>query len=232
MAQTMRENPDSRWQNSEFLKFVNQVSTGEAELNEVENTVIHHTRDSSHEEKREGMTSRKMANVLDGQNPTMERAWNEATSKINQDEMEELWAQAMEEAQTQEDPYECDQTTRHQASYTFEEENPFYGTNSNTFEMVRHTIFHDSFLDTRCLDVMLEHLYMHGSICIRYMQHFIYIYISQGRAFFKEGNLKDAILAFEAAVQESPDNSEAWRLLGESHAENDEDKKAIVCLNR
>ncbi|KAF1793485.1 Leucine-rich repeat domain, L domain-like [Phytophthora cactorum] len=50
--------------------------------------------------------------------------------------------------------------------------------------------------------------------------------------FFKSGHLDDAILAFEAEVQQHPDNSEAWRMLGECHAENDEDKSAIICLER
>jgi peroxin-5 len=54
----------------------------------------------------------------------------------------------------------------------------------------------------------------------------------RGVAFFESGHLDDAILAFEAEVQQHPENSEAWRLLGECHAENDEDKSAIVCLER
>jgi peroxin-5 len=54
----------------------------------------------------------------------------------------------------------------------------------------------------------------------------------KGVAFFEEGRLSEAILAFEAEVQQHPENSEAWRMLGECHAENDEDKSAIICLER
>lgn len=41
---------------------------------------------------------------------------------------------------------------------------------------------------------------------------------------YQEGELRDAIMAFEAEVQRNPQSSEAWRWLGTAHAENDEDK--------
>lgn len=51
-------------------------------------------------------------------------------------------------------------------------------------------------------------------------------------ALFAAGNVPQAILAFESATQQNDENSEAWKMLGECHAENDEDKKAIACLER
>lgn len=49
---------------------------------------------------------------------------------------------------------------------------------------------------------------------------------------FEAGNIKQAILAFEADVQQNPDNTEGWRMLGACYAESDEDKRAIVCLEK
>lgn len=49
---------------------------------------------------------------------------------------------------------------------------------------------------------------------------------------FKAGDLDNAILAFQADVEMHDQNSEGWRMLGECHAEHDEDKKAIACLQR
>ena len=51
-------------------------------------------------------------------------------------------------------------------------------------------------------------------------------------ALFEAGELRRAALAFEAEVRKSPENAEAWRMLGQTHAENDEDKRAIACLER
>ena len=54
----------------------------------------------------------------------------------------------------------------------------------------------------------------------------------RGMAFFNEGQLPEAVLAFEAAVQQDNSHAEAWRMLGVAHQENDEDRKAITCLER
>ncbi len=42
----------------------------------------------------------------------------------------------------------------------------------------------------------------------------------------------EAILAFEAALQKDPQDSNCWRLLGTCYAENDDDPTAIVPLLR
>jgi peroxin-5 len=54
----------------------------------------------------------------------------------------------------------------------------------------------------------------------------------QGLVLFEQGKLKQAILAFEAVVQQDHTHADGWRMLGQSHAENDEDRKAISCLQR
>ena len=62
--------------------------------------------------------------------------------------------------------------------------------------------------------------------------------LSEGKRLFRSGALNDAVLAFEAAVQreggtsEGGGSGEAWRLLGVTHAENDDDLSAIACMVR
>jgi peroxin-5 len=46
-------------------------------------------------------------------------------------------------------------------------------------------------------------------------------------ASFEAGRIKEAILAFEAELQVNDENSEAWRMLGLCHAENDE---VYICI--
>ena len=56
-------------------------------------------------------------------------------------------------------------------------------------------------------------------------------YMEEGMKQFQEGNLKDAIVSFEMELQHhNADNSTAWRMLGNCHAENDQDPEAIQCL--
>ncbi len=45
-----------------------------------------------------------------------------------------------------------------------------------------------------------------------------------------EERSQDAIMVLEAEVQKNPASSEGWRLLGQLHAENDEDEPAVACL--
>ena len=45
--------------------------------------------------------------------------------------------------------------------------------------------------------------------------------------------MSEAIQAFETELRHvDADNSDAWRMLGRCHAENDQDRKAIACLER
>jgi peroxin-5 len=51
-----------------------------------------------------------------------------------------------------------------------------------------------------------------------------------GMRLYAEGQVQDALEAFEASIAKDPLNDEGWRMLGVCHAENDEDKKAIQCF--
>ena len=58
-------------------------------------------------------------------------------------------------------------------------------------------------------------------------------WMEEGIRQFKAGNLKQAIRAFEMELQHSnADNAAAWRMLGRCHAENDQDREAIICLEQ
>ncbi|TMS40148.1 hypothetical protein L596_006567 [Steinernema carpocapsae] len=51
--------------------------------------------------------------------------------------------------------------------------------------------------------------------------------VADGQQRMMEGDLSNAILCFEAAVQENPRDAQIWYQLGQSHAENEDDPKAI-----
>ncbi|SPQ98402.1 TPR repeat [Plasmodiophora brassicae] len=54
--------------------------------------------------------------------------------------------------------------------------------------------------------------------------------MQEGLSLMKAGLLGDAVLAFEAEVQRSPNNVDAWRLLGQCNADNENDPQCIAAL--
>lgn len=56
--------------------------------------------------------------------------------------------------------------------------------------------------------------------------------LREGQELFRKGLLSEAVLALEAEVLKNPENSEGWRLLGITHAENDDDQQAITSMLR
>lgn len=56
--------------------------------------------------------------------------------------------------------------------------------------------------------------------------------MKEGQDLFRRGLLSEAVLALEAEVLRNEQNSEAWRLLGIAHAENDDDRQAIAAMVR
>ncbi|KQJ98852.1 peroxisome biogenesis protein 5 isoform X2 [Brachypodium distachyon] len=56
--------------------------------------------------------------------------------------------------------------------------------------------------------------------------------MQEGQELFRKGLLSEAALALEAEVLKNPDNAEGWRLLGVTHAENDDDQQAIAAMLR
>ena len=56
--------------------------------------------------------------------------------------------------------------------------------------------------------------------------------LARGTELFHRGELPEAILVLEAAVQARPEDTIAWQTLGQAHADADDDARAISCLRR
>lgn len=54
----------------------------------------------------------------------------------------------------------------------------------------------------------------------------------KGKTFLENGDIPSAVLCFEVAVKQEPENAEAWQYLGTSQAENEKDPNAIAALKK
>ena len=55
----------------------------------------------------------------------------------------------------------------------------------------------------------------------------------RGMELFQAGEIEEAVLAFQAHIQKHPEDcSESWRMLGSCHQEQDEDRRAIISLEK
>ncbi|GLD98736.1 hypothetical protein PINS_up007454 [Pythium insidiosum] len=233
MARTMSQNPDPKWQNSEFLKFMNQVSSGEVELDEEKNEV-------------KAAAGVKPEGALEG-------AWGDADVRANRDLYDSAWAaessgmeQAFQDASHAEarhmdgawgeskEAAPASMDSAWQDAKTAEEKTmEGVWQDTNDLEAMWEKAMADAQLTDPFEDVWdgvngtNEYVYKADNPFSEQTENF-----ERGVQFFESGHLDDAILAFEAEVKQHPENSEAWRMLGECHAENDEDKSAIICLER
>lgn len=56
--------------------------------------------------------------------------------------------------------------------------------------------------------------------------------LERGKEFLKKGDLPTAVLCFEVAAKQQPENAEVWELLGMTQAENEMDPLAIAALKK
>ncbi|KAH7491920.1 Peroxisome biogenesis protein 5 [Phytophthora ramorum] len=236
MARTMSQNPDPKWQNSQFLKFMNQVGSGEVQIDEEKNEVV------GGEIKLEG---------------ALEGAWGDTSdARSNRDLFDSSWQQSdntsaaamenafAEAAAAHSHPLEGAWKEAHTANATGLDQ--AWGDAKTAEEKAMDSAWADgdnleaiwekAMADAQSTDPFEDawdnatdndYAYKADNPFLDSSENF-----QKGIEFFKSGHLDDAILAFEAEVQQHPENSEAWRMLGECHAENDEDKSAIICLER
>ncbi|TDH73289.1 hypothetical protein CCR75_008971 [Bremia lactucae] len=233
MTHTMLQNPDPKFQKSQFLKFMNQVSNGEVLIDDEKNEAVggEHKIDNVLENVwKDTMNVRSNQGVLDA-------SWKQ-TSKASAGAYRNAVAQASAPhvyplIKAWDDKNTAQSKGLEVALKTAEEKTDERAwSESDDLEAIWDKAMAgaqttDSFEDAWDNATNQSYAYKAENPYLALAENY-----HNGVEYFRSGHLNDAILVFEAEVQQHPDNSEAWRMLGECHAENDEDKSAIICLER
>lgn len=178
---------DPKFSNSEFVKFVKQVGSGDIII---EDNQVKDKDGIPIEEVAESWSSE----FIQSEKPLAEQ-WTEEFLDPNTIHEEDFWQKLQEQwekmAEKNPDSHpwvsEFNQASTEPEDYAFEENNPLI-EHSNPFE--------------------------------------------EGRNRLKDGDLANAVLLFEAAVQKDPKHVEAWQYLGTTQAENEQEIAAIVACKK
>ena len=213
MVRVLSQNP--KFQNSEFLGFMDKISKGEVEFagNKVRAGDAKSMEEAAREASAEAAASAATASTSTA-NPEMStaatleerlaEAWKDSMAGKDVD-LDAIWEEALAEGQG-----------------SFDNFGPMFGGQLNEEIMAQQMMGVSDLTAKPQYQLPQENKY-------RGQQELF----EKGMHLFNDGEIKEAIEAFQAFVEgETDDPSEGWRMLGLSHQEHDEDRKAIICLER
>eukprot|EP01018_Ginkgo_biloba_P032694 Gb_28314 [translate_table: standard] len=226
LAHTLSQNEDPKFQNSRFLQFVSKMSRGELI---VDDNQVKPAGPSSadawadeYELQHDGNMNSWAAEFTAGEHSHQGDEW---VSQFTQDknlrlETDDQWVNEFSKLHVQD---WAEEFTDQVSKGTFEDGSA------------------DSWADTyeKFLEEQLK-----GDQKLPASSRWVYSFADQnpyvghpnplkeGQELFRRGLLSEAVLALEAEVLKNPDNAEGWRLLGITHAENDDDQQAIASMVR
>ncbi|KAI5077377.1 hypothetical protein GOP47_0007201 [Adiantum capillus-veneris] len=215
MAETLAQNPDPKFQNSKFLQFVSKMSRGDLILED--NQVKPNKADWADEF---GKTNENWAaEFTAGEHAHRGDNWAEEFSQIGTSTAEnDGWVDEFAKLNVKD--------------WTEEFENQFSSTredaDGNWLDSYEKFV-EEQVKGEQNLPSSSKWAYMFADQN-PYMGHANPL--KEGQELFRRGLLSEAVLALEAEVMKNPDNAEGWRLLGITHAENDDDKQSIASMVR
>ncbi|XP_057831950.1 peroxisome biogenesis protein 5 [Cryptomeria japonica] len=230
LAHTLSQNADPKFQNSKFLQFVSKMSRGEliVDDNQVKPAVTSQANAWADEYQLQH----------DGKSwgaPSLSNDWaNEYQHSHHGETWVDEYVQGKEARQEPDEAWVNEFSKMHVQDWA-----------EDFSDQVSKGVFEESSADgwADTYEKYLEEQ-LKGEQQLPGSSRFVYSFsdqnpyvghpnpLKEGQELFRKGLLSEAVLALEAEVLKNPDNSEGWRLLGITHAENDDDQQAIASMVR
>ncbi|PKA50492.1 Peroxisome biogenesis protein 5 [Apostasia shenzhenica] len=224
LAHTLSQNSDPKFQNSKFLQFVSKMSRGELIVDDNQIKPASETLSGDWANEFQMQYNKSSSSWVDqfsseGLSKETNNWVNEFTKERHLELGEDQWVNEFSKLHVQDWAEEFGQQV---AEGAFEES-----------AADRWADAYDEFLDGQLASKQKSSasrgLYVFSDMN-PYVGH--PNPLKEGQELFRKGLLSEAVLALEAEVMKNPDNAEGWRLLGITHAENDDDQQAIASMMR
>ncbi|CAD8150419.1 unnamed protein product [Paramecium octaurelia] len=218
LVQALEKDPDPRFQQSKFLRFMKDIQNGNLKL--VGNELLTQKGDKVEQSALERIQ-------------TLEEGWDQATKNVEQKqsdltEVEEKFSKMWDEKL---EKYESE----------LQNEDQFQKKLEDTYqkilkEMDTGTDFDKMFSEAwqAASDLQEFELYKDSNDTYRFQENNKYLAmdfpLQAALNLVHQGQNTEAILALEAHIQKNPTDSNAWRILGRLHQENDQDQRAVAAF--
>ncbi|XP_074584433.1 peroxisome biogenesis protein 5 [Curcuma longa] len=225
LAHTLAQNDDPKFQNSKFLQFVSKMSRGELIVDENQikpatGSIANNWVDEYQTQHSAGPSSWADQFVQE-ELPQGRETWaKEFAKEYTQQAVDDKWVNEFSKLHVQD---WADEFGQQVAKGAFGESIADDWANA-----------YDKYLDEQLVASKQQSNASRGVYVFSDMNPYVGHPnpLIEGQELFRKGLLSEAVLALEAEVLKNPDNAEGWRLLGITHAENDDDQQAIAAMMR
>eukprot|EP00475_Leptophrys_vorax_P014294 TRINITY_DN2068_c0_g1_i1.p1 TRINITY_DN2068_c0_g1~~TRINITY_DN2068_c0_g1_i1.p1 ORF type:complete len:608 (-),score=176.78 TRINITY_DN2068_c0_g1_i1:674-2497(-) len=202
--QRLLNSDNPKFRNSKFVKFLSQLNDGELELDADNNTVI--------------QKAPVAASAIDGSDGKWADEFD--TSRAEMGNLSRDWAEEFHQESS------ADWVNQYEQQYGQEWADEFDNIDWKEYvESLQNAKFGDN--PSHDLNHMRKYKFSEENPYMEADDPF-----TLGLQLMRDGNLSEAVLAFEAVAQKSPDNADGWRYLGQCNQENEDETQAIAALTQ
>ena len=230
MMEVMANDPDPKFQNSQFLQFLKKIKSGEVTIKNNQMYVNPQAQPATMESAFLSADQDMISQSLTTEEQQLHSAWTksgeeEQKAGTEDKEINALFDNAWKEAEQTLDKEEL----RKQ----MDEE---YRSILDSIDLKNPDQMEDLLADAWQVSQDLEEEDLYGEVAKEYRFNSSNPYatsqnpLGQASELVSRGNTTEAIMALEAHLQKNSKDAKAWRLLGKLHQENDQDKSALPCF--
>jgi len=228
MMETMLQDPDPKFQNSQFLQFLGKIKSGEFTIKDKQLIVNPMAQTENLENAFQAAEKHVEESKINPEEEVkLQAAWDDAQQEIGatKEDIDQIFENAWKQAEAGIDKAALREEMEREYKELLKSMNLEDTENLN-----------DVLADAWQIGQEIEEQEIHGEPDATYQFQKANPYeilanpLEKAFEQLSVGNRHDAIYALESHLQKNPQDAKAWRLLGRLHQDNDQDRKALPCF--